>query len=290
MAKNKSGQTAFGAALARLIEQYQPDNLRLFEDNLLQHLLPRSVVIFTRVKFIRTWMINLFDKKTKGILGGLICRTKYIDEITTSFINGDIQQILILGSGMDTRPYRLEGIKQLKVFEVDMASVQDFKIKKIKKYFGALHSNVNYIPIDFNSQTLSEVLKLHQFEFSKPAFIIWEGVTQYITKDAVEKTLDFISATAPGSHLVFTYILESVIMKQSSIPGANELMKYFEKKNAAWQFGIEPVKLGELLEKYHLQLFSDIDSDYYQEKYLQPMGRELDTTKMERVAFAKRYD
>ncbi len=174
------------------------------------------------------------------------------------------------------------------VFEVDMASVQDFKIKKIKKHFGALPSNVNYIPIDFNNQTLGEVLKLHQFEFSKPTFIIWEGVTQYITKDAVEKTLDFISAIAPGSYLAFTYILESVIMKQSSIPGANELMKYFEKKNFAWQFGIEPDKLSELLEKYHLQLLSDIDSDYYQEKYLEPMGRELDTTKMERVAFAKR--
>ena len=62
MAKNKSGQTAFGAALARLIEQYQPANLRLFEGNLLQHLLPRSVVIFTKAKFIRTWMITKMER------------------------------------------------------------------------------------------------------------------------------------------------------------------------------------------------------------------------------------
>ena len=58
------------------------------------------------------------------------------------------------------------------------------------------------------------------FNFAKPAFFIWEGVTQYISQDAVTNTPTSISETAPGSEIVFTYILKSVIEKESDIEGA----------------------------------------------------------------------
>lgn len=286
MAKNKSGQTAYGAAIGRLIEQYQPNSSRLFNDNLIKDFLPRAFTVFMKLPLVRKWMTGAFDKQTKGIFGGLICRTKYIDE-KTLFATKDVQQILILGSGLDTRAYRFKELKSCKIFEVDLASVQDFKKEKIEKHFGSLPSNVSYVAIDFNSQTLDEVLKQNNFDYTKPTFIIWEGVTQYITKEAVERTFDFISRTAQGSSIVFTYILDSVVKKQSDIVGANELMQRFEKKNSSWQFGIEPTELKSLLEKYNLQILEDIGADYYEEKYLQPLNRRLDVTQIERAVFAR---
>jgi methyltransferase (TIGR00027 family) len=285
MAKNKSGQTAFGAAIARLIEQYEPDKLRLFDDKLIRHVLPNIIARLMKIKFFRNRMLKMFDKQTKGIYGAQICRTKYIDEkIKESLAN--VQQILILGSGLDTRPYRIQALKNIPVFEVDLASVQEFKKKKIKKYFGSLPSNISYVAIDFNSQTPAEVLNKNHFNFKKPTFIIWEGVTQYITKEAVEKMFDFIATIASGSSLVFTYIIESVIKKQSDIPGTNELMKYFEKRKSAWLFGIEPAFLQTFLEKYNLKIIEDVDTNYFQKNFLQPIGRQLAVTKIERTAFA----
>ena len=203
------------------------------------------------------------------------------------FRKKNVQQILILGSGLDTRAYRFKELKSCKIFEVDLASVQDFKKAKIEKHFGSLPSNVSYVAIDFNSQTLDEVLKQNNFDYTKTTFIIWEGVTQYITKEAVERTFDFISRTAQGSSVVFTYILDSVVKKQSDIVGANELIQRFEKKNSSWQFGIEPTELKSLLEKYNLQILEDIGADYYEEKYLQPLNRQLDVTQIERAVFAR---
>jgi methyltransferase (TIGR00027 family) len=287
MAENKSGQTAFGAAIARFIEQFEPDHLRLFNDPLIQYILPALSVFLMKIKFMRNWMIKMFDQRTGGIYGGQVCRTKYID-VKTKEVLPDVQQILILGSGLDTRPYRIEELKERSVFEVDMAAVQEFKKKKIKKYFGSLPPHVSYVAIDFNQQDIGEAFRDNHFDFEKPVFIIWEGVTQYITKEAVEKTLRFIATTSPGSYLVFTYILESVVKRQSDIPGANELMKYFEKRNAGWQFGIDPATLPMFLKKYNLEVIEDAGADYYQENFLQPIGRQLAVTKMERAVFAKK--
>ena len=181
----------------------------------------------------------------------------------------------------------MDELKEIKVFEVDLAWVQDVKKQKIKKYFGFLPANVNYVAIDFNSQTLNEVLQKCNFDFSEPTFIIWEGVTQYITKDAAEQTLDFISRTPKGSYLVFTYILESVIKKESTIEGTREFIDYLIKKKTPWLFGIKKNSIEAFVQGYNLKLIDDIGASYYQEHYLQKIGRQLLTTEIERVVLAK---
>jgi methyltransferase (TIGR00027 family) len=273
-----------------MIEQYQPEGMRLFDDPIIRHVLPGFVVLLTKPKFIRNGMIKLFDKWTQGVYGWLVCRTRYMDDQTQTLVNKGVHQILILGAGLDTRAYRIKGIEKTSLFEVDLASVQEYKKKKIKRALGGIPAHVKYAPIDFNLQTIGETLQKNQFDFSKPVFIIWEGVTQYITKEAVEKVFEFFSELATGSYIVFSYVLESVINKKSEIPGANKLVKLTEKTNAPWLFGIESIDIIPWLEKYKLSLIEDIGAVYCKEKYLQPIHRHLDLTEIERVVFAKAND
>jgi len=56
-----------------------------------------------------------------------------------------------------------------------------------------------------------------------PTLFIWEGVTQYISEEVVHRTLAFVGKSAPGSILVFTYVLKSIIERRSDIPGADHL-------------------------------------------------------------------
>jgi methyltransferase (TIGR00027 family) len=287
MKKNESGQTAFGAAIARYLEQYQPNETRLFNDEIIEYLLPRSFVVFMKIKFVRNWLIKAYDKLTKGIFDGLNFRTEYIDRTTHLISEKNIQQVLILGSGLDTRPYRLEELKKVKVFEVDLAWVQDLKIQKLKNHFGSLPENIKYVAVDFNNQTLNEVLQQNNFNFSKPTFIIWEGVTQYITKDAVEKTLGFISKIPKDSYLVFTYVLESVIKKESMIEGANEFVDYLNKKKSPWIFGIEKENIESFINNYNLKLVKDIGASDYQKDYLNKNDRQLQISEIERIVIAR---
>ena len=194
-------------------------------------------------------------------------------------------QLVILGAGFDTRPYRLPGMESVNVFEVDLPSVQNDKKKKIRKYLGLLPGHVTFIPIDLDAQTLEAVFPGTAFDPSRPTVFIWEGVTQYILEEAVCQTLTFVGKSAPGSVIVFTYVLKSIIERRSDIPGADKIMDVVAK-NAPWIFGLNPSDVPEFLKSFHLALIADVGNKDYQEKYLAPMGRNLAVFEGERIVHA----
>lgn len=285
MAKKTVGRTALGAAACRWMEQYEPESSRLFEDQLAGVLIGGAVRFFYRFAGMRNFTVKQMDSMSPGIYGSQICRTRYIDDATRAALSQGIDQLVILGAGLDTRPYRLPGIERVQVYEVDLPSVQDDKKKKLQKHLGQLPQNVTFIPIDFELQSLEAAFAGTTFDPSRPAVFIWEAVTQYITAEAVHGTLAFVSKSAPGSVLLFTYVLQSIIERRSDIPGADKLMD-FVAHDSPWLFGLEPSDIPAFLEPYHMTLVADIGNAWYQERYLAPVGRTLVVTEGERVAHA----
>jgi methyltransferase (TIGR00027 family) len=285
MAKPTVGRTALGTAICRLIEQYQPAETRLFNDAVVKDLVGAPVHLMMQLAILRNFTIKQTDSVGRGIFGAQICRTRYIDDAVQAALSRGIGQVVILGAGLDTRPYRLPGMEGVKVFEVDLPAVQNDKKKKIQKHFGRLPDNVAFVPIDFDTQSLEAVLAGTAFDSSRPAVFIWEGVTQYISEEAVQRTLGFVGKSVPGSVIVFTYVLKSVIERRSDIPGADHMMDIVAK-SSPWVFGLEPSGLPAFLEPFHLALVEDVGNVDYKERYLKPVGRELVMFEGERIVQA----
>jgi methyltransferase (TIGR00027 family) len=285
MAKRSVGNTALGAAVCRLIEQYQPTETRLFSDPVVKDLVGTPIRVMMLFAFMRNFTISQTEAVGKGIYGAQICRTRFIDDVVQTALSEGIGQLVILGAGFDTRPYRLPGIERAKVFEVDLPAVQDDKKKGIQKHFGHLPENVTFIPIDFDTQTLEAALAGTAFDPSRPAVFVWEGVTQYIAEEAVRQTLSFVGKCAPGSIIAFTYVLKSVIERRSDIPDADKMMDTVAK-SAPWIFGLEPSTIQAYLQPFHLSLVADVGNADYQDKYLLPLKRKLAVSEGERIAQA----
>lgn len=285
MAKQTVSRTALGAAIMRLIEQYQPAEKRLFDDPVVKYLVGGSIQVFMQLSSMRRLTLQQSDVITKGIYGVQICRTRYIDEAVLAALAQGVDQIVILGAGLDTRAYRLPGIDQSKVYEVDLPQAQAAKKKKIEQRFGNLPGHVRYVPIDFDKQSLEAVLAQNSFDREKPTLYIWEGVTQYITGEAVRRTLEFVGRSAPESSIVFTYVLKSIIEGRSSIPGAERMMDRVSEQ-APWIFGLEPSEIQSYLAGFHLSLIEDVGSAEYRARYLKPLGRDETVFEGERIANA----
>lgn len=283
---NESYKTAYAAAYARLIEQYEPKETRLFDDLFVKNFFSNYLSSIMQFNTIRNLMIFMYNATSTGLFGLQVCRTKYIDEKLEEAIDNGVEQVVILGSGLDTRLYRIANNK-IKGFEVDLPIMQDKKKIIMKKCLGELPSNVVFIPIDFNIQTLDEVLEIKELDFLKPIFFIWEGVTQYITKEAVKNTLKFISKASSGSEVVFTYVLASVVDGTANTIGAEALTTLFKAGGQTWHFGLNPSEIKNFIKQYNLELIEDVGSSYYQENYLKPIGRKLDVSLIERIAYAK---
>ena len=282
--KNKSGNTAFGAAAVRLIEQYEPEDKRLFNDPIIYHLTNSLLRFILKFDFMRNYYIHLSDKIIPGIIGGQICRTKFIDEKTLQVLN-DVQQILILGAGLDTRAYRLVGIDQRKIYEVDLPNIQKYKEQKLIKYYGKLPISVRYIPVDFNKMKMETVLNNTSFDYKKRTLVILEAVIQYINKDAVNEVFNFISKLPNDSYLLFTYVLRDVIERKTD--AAKNLMDWAEKHKCTFLFGINRSEIASFLDNYNLEILEDVGSEFYQEKYLKPVNRNIITLDGERTNFSR---
>ncbi|HZR43548.1 MAG TPA: SAM-dependent methyltransferase, partial [Ktedonobacteraceae bacterium] len=187
MANQRVSNTAIGAATCRLIEQYQPERTRLFHDAVVKYLIGIPIRVLMQFASMRNLAIQQMDAITPGIYGVQISRTRFIDDAVQDALSQGIEQVVILGAGLDTRPYRLTGMEreEVKVFEVDLPSVQEDKKKKLQKHFGHLPQQVTFLPIDFDTQSLEAVFTGSTFNPDSPAIFVWEGVTQYLSEEAI---------------------------------------------------------------------------------------------------------
>jgi len=282
--RNKSGNTAYGAAAVRLMEQYEPETRRLFYDPVIYHITNSILRYALKYKSVRNYFIRSSEKIMPGIIGAQVCRTKYIDEKTTALLN-DIKQILILGAGLDTRAYRLKEIDKIKIYEIDLPEIQKTKKRKLKKYLINLPSNVTFIPIDFNKEKLEDVLKNSSFDMTKSTLVILEAVTQYLDKNSVDEVFQFVSRLTNESYFIFTYILKDVINKKR-VDG-HKIMEWSAKKGVTFKFGINPSDINLFLRKYNLETIEDVSTEYYQKNYLKPLNRNMIVSELERINFSR---
>ena len=283
MAKPSVNRTALGAAACRLMEQYEPEETRLFTDPLIKSMFSKSYVFFFQFASMRRATVKLMDNMAEGIYGSQVCRTVYINDVVQAALAQNIDQVVILGAGLDTRGFSLPGVTQARVFEVDLPAGQKVKKSRVQKHFGRLPENVTFVPVDFDLQSLDKAFAGSGYDPARPTVFVWEAVTQYITEDAVRNTLAFVGKSAPGSVLVFTYILLDII--EQRFPGSEKLMKMVAQ-DSPWIFGLDPAAVPDFLKPYNLTLIEDVGNAYYQEKYLKPRGRKLVVSEGERVARA----
>ncbi len=113
-------------------------------------------------------------------------------------------QFVILGAGFDTRAYRLPPDTNVRSFEVDAPRTQAVKRGMLQKA-GVDASRVTFAPADFEKEDWLARLVESGFDASRPALFLWEGVTMYLDRAAVEDTFRKIASTAQGSVVAFDY-------------------------------------------------------------------------------------
>ena len=286
MARPGVGSTALGAATCRLIEQYQPERSRLITDPVVKDMVGGTIRTLMRFPFMRSYTLRRTEGILQGLYGSQVCRTRFLDEAVATAIAGGVNQMVILGAGLDTRPYRLAGLAKARVVELDLPSVQEAKRKRLAGRFGRIPENVALVPADLNVQELGDVLRGTPFDNSKPAVFLWEGVTQYIPAEAVSRTLAFFGRSAGGSTVLFTYVLKGVVERRSGIPDSNRMMDTVAKNGAPWIFGLELPAVPSLLKEFNLQVVADVGNADYQRMYLAPIGRNLVVSEVERTVQA----
>jgi methyltransferase (TIGR00027 family) len=285
-ANAKAGRTAYGAALMKATEAFLPSAQRLFDDKIVIDFLPRMYRFLLRRTPVRKALVSLLDAKAPGIRGAVLCRTRRIDDAIGDAVTAGLRTLVILGAGLDTRPYRLPAFPPLRAFEIDLPSVQEFKRARLLQRFGASPGHVRFVSTDLNLQQIDDVLESCGLSGTEPAIFVWEGVSQYLLPGAVDSVLRAIAKRPAGTILVFTYVIEEAITGVYGSDRSEAFRKAAGRQPEPWYFGIDPVQLKAFLADRALTLLEDFGAEEHQADLLRPIGRALEVSEIERVAIA----
>jgi len=181
---------------------------------------------------------------------------------------------VILGAGFDSRAYRIRGIEQTRVFEVDHPITQAEKKNVAARRLGTLPPHVTFVPIDFSTHTLETVMPGSGFRRASRTFFIWEGVTHYLSAPAVDAVFRYVSRNAAaGSQMVFTYIHRIILDGAVTFAGAGKTLATVRRGGEPYTFGFDPAELPQYLAARDLILTEDVGASTYRERYLAPLGR-----------------
>ena len=272
------------------VEQYEPPERRLVDDDLAASILPagqRAVVHAMRWPLLRRLTISLGERAVPGAWTIISCRKRFIDDKLEEALP-NVDAVVILGAGMDTRGLRLARRSDLPVFEVDLPVNIARKKASVQRAVGTIPASVRLVPFDFERDDLFGTLSEHGYRTDARTCFVWEGVTQYLTEDAVRTTLAAVQAAPAGSRLVFTYVREDFIDGRNMYDAA-VLYKRFRQRRQVWKFGLDPDDVAAFVGTYDWQLVEQAGPDYYLQNYIQPAGRDLAASDLEWTAYcAKR--
>ncbi|TWB19136.1 methyltransferase (TIGR00027 family) [Nitrospirillum amazonense] len=155
---------------------------------------------------IRDDEARLHAPPARFLRASLVARSRFAEDGLAVAVAAGVDQYVVLGAGLDTFAYR-NPHPGVRVFEVDHPATQAWKRSMLEAAGIVPPAGVAYAAIDFERDTLTDGLTRAGFDWDRPAFVAWLGVTMYLTRDAILDTLRRVATLPAGSAIVFDYSL-----------------------------------------------------------------------------------
>jgi len=288
------GEVSYSAEVAagfRAIAAQDPDEKIRNPDHLAIKLVPPNFWVFgflhkdyvrsrQGIKFFRAagyYTVNAF--------------TKHIDGLLQKFSQNGLEQVVNIGAGFDSRPYRLGAqMPGVHFFEIDMPATSATKQAAMKTVLGTLPDNVTYIPIDYRSRQFVNTLKKSGFDEKRKTLFIWEGISQFMDEKIVDVTLRYIAQrTNPNNKVLFSYIPAEFVRGEYGKMGWVRFRELRVRSvGEPWRFGIPHKKTGEFFDRRGFAVIADLGAKELAGQYLLGSDGELDgkPTPYVRIAYA----
>ncbi|MCV7031214.1 SAM-dependent methyltransferase [Mycobacterium sherrisii] len=134
-------------------------------------------------------------------------QTRFFDDFLAAAGRAGIRQVVILGSGLDTRPYRLWWPPNTTLYELDQPDIIDFKTAVLQHLRADLNAHRRAVGVDLRADWLTALRRVG-YDAAQPTVWIAETLLGgFLRPDAQNRFLDEVSAASPtgsrfaGDHL-----------------------------------------------------------------------------------------
>lgn len=269
--ETKPSNTALISALRRTLACMEYDGGQFGPDNLAIWFLPLHYRFFLKLGKVRANTQNKLSAFFPGMTEYLIARTAHFDRLFKEALAEQIPQIVLLGSGYDSRAFRFADMNHgTRVFDLDISPTQNRKKKCLQAARIQIPPQVTFVPIDFNRESLCEALETAGYQKTEKTVFLWEGVSYYLGRKSVDETLEFVSQVASESRIGFDYSIPLEPENLDETYGAKEfalsMRQYHESEEL--RFSLDEEEIGSFLEQRGLSLVEHLDAEEIERTYL----------------------
>lgn len=265
--ENQISRTAEFTCMIRACSFYEKNIQYKCDDYIAPKLIPKFILPVIKIGILRRLFMDRFYPK--GMYEYVIARTKFIDDVFRNSMTNGIEQILIFGAGFDSRGIRFKDLNiKTKIFELDAPVTQEAKINQLKKRGVKINSNIIYVPINFNRESIEERLLESGFDTNKKTLFILEGLTMYLNPDTIDNTFKVINRIAgKNSEIIFDYVYLSVLRGENLFYGEMDILKQVNKVDEPWNFGIEKGELDSFLKMRKFHIIKELNSEDLEDEF-----------------------
>jgi methyltransferase (TIGR00027 family) len=131
-----------------------------------------------------------FCERMPQLAGMVAARTRHLDLQILDFVRSGGRDLVLLGSGYDMRPFRLNLPAGMRVYELDLPTVLADRQRRLNLFGIKEPSSLTrfQVPIDLRLTPLAAALK-GIVDFTSPIFIAWEGMSMYFEEAEIRAML-----------------------------------------------------------------------------------------------------
>ncbi len=244
-------------ASLRALSCYEEDARIRGNDTIAELFLPEDKRAFLQSEAARSGIRQMIPA---GLYEYVIARTAWFDRLMLQQLCKHTPQIVILGAGFDSRAVRFSPmLGNSVVFELDREATQNEKLRIYHENHVAVPENVRFVPVDFEQDAWSSSLVDAGFLNTINSLFIWEGVTFYLTPQAVSNVLLQLSACMNASSVLsfdYQHMDEKQALSETGI------------ENEEIQFGIDHRMMDSFLHSFELTLEEDMDFEKLAQQFL----------------------
>lgn len=269
--RGEPSRTAEAVCLFRASDQRRPKETRIVDDPYAKLFLGPLMRAALTAWEASGRLGELAEGYSPGLITFVLARHRAMDDaLRTALSAGRVDQVVLLGAGYDTRAHRFADLLgDRPVFELDFPATSRRKARIVDGRRERLPAaDVRRVEIDFLTQSIDEVLDAARFERGAPTFFIWEGVSMYLTRSSVKRTLTQLrDLGGPGSELVMDYwfmLDDPTWVATAHRTGPNLLYLLGEPIT----FGIHPEDVGHFFQRLGLELVETVEAEELERRYV----------------------
>lgn len=180
-----------------------------------------------------------------------VLRERFCEDTLAEAVGNGATQYVVLGAGLNAFAYNGSDLShRVQVFEVDHPATQIWKRDKLRQTGTRPTGKVSYVEFDFEKDAIGEKLLQSGFDPGAPAVFAWTGVTQYLSDDAIEQTLQQIVQTSfPGSVLTVQVTLKRELVDEENQNALDYFAGFAAKRGETWVNAHDPIEFSAHLER-----------------------------------------